>query len=135
MVCMHDWFHVCFIMSNLVLSDTLVFYLFCQWMVSGSRGLCGRAVLKPVEGGASRETGFVMGPFLEGSLVLENEKRSGAVTKKDAQVSGWEHRLLCQQHFIRDGNLSYLEMFLTNFTSSLSSFMKLIYSPFVNRTS
>lgn len=56
-----------------------------QWMASGSPGPCGRDVLKPVEGGINRETGFAMGPFLEGSLVLENEKRSAAVTKRDAQ--------------------------------------------------
>lgn len=58
-------------------------------MASGRPGPCGRVVLKPAEGGVSRETGFVMGPFLEGSLVLESGKRSAAVTKRDAQVSGW----------------------------------------------
>lgn len=90
-----------------------------------------------MEGGASRETGFAMGPFLEGSLVLENEKRSGAVMKKDAQVSGWEPGLLCQQYFIRDENLSYLEMFFTTTVTIFTSYssMKLIYSAVVNRTS
>lgn len=56
-----------------------------RWMASGRPGPCGRVVLKPAEGGVSRETGFVMGPFLEGSLVLESGKRSAAVTKRDAQ--------------------------------------------------
>lgn len=56
-------------------------------MASGSHGLCGQAALKPAEGGASRETGFVMGPSSEVSLVPENEKRSGAVMKRDVQVS------------------------------------------------
>lgn len=54
-------------------------------MASGSRGLYGLAVLRPVEGGASRETEFVMGPFLEGSLALENKRRSGDVVKRDVQ--------------------------------------------------
>lgn len=63
-------------------------------MASGSRGLCGRAVLKRAEGGVSRETGFVMGPFLRASLVLENGRRSGAVTKRDVQVSAWKTMLL-----------------------------------------
>lgn len=112
MVCMYDCC-VCFTVPDDVLSNTLLLYAFCQWMASGSRGLCGRAVLKPVEGGASRETGFVMGPFLKGSLVLENEKRSGAVMKRDAQVSGWEHVLLCQQYFIRDGKLSHKIFYCT----------------------
>lgn len=67
-------------------------------MASGSRGLCGQAVLKPVEEGPSRETGFVLGPFLEGNLVLENEKRSVAVMKRDAQVS---------VNVISDRNLNY----------------------------
>lgn len=57
-------------------------------MASGSRGLCGQAVLKPVAGGVSRETGFVTDPFLEGSPVLENQKRCGPVVRRDAQVSG-----------------------------------------------
>lgn len=85
-------------------------------MASGSRGLCGQAVLKPVEGGASRETGFVMGPFLEGNPVLENEKRSGNVMRRDAQVSGWEHSSLCQQFFIRNRNLTYCLFFCLFFT-------------------
>lgn len=102
---------VCFIGPDHILSNSIALYEFCQWMASGSHGLYGQAVLKPVEGGASRETGFVMGPFLEGSRVLENEKRSGAVMKRDVQVSGWEHRLHCHEYLIREGNLSYLEMF------------------------
>ena len=57
-----------------------------------------------MEGGASTEPGIVMGPFLKDSRVLENEKRSGAVMKRDAQVSGCE---LCQHYFIRDEKLSY----------------------------
>ena len=57
-------------------------------MESGSRGLCGPAVRKRVEGAASRETGFVMGPFSEGSPVPENERRSGAATRRGVQVSG-----------------------------------------------
>ena len=78
-----------------------------QWMASGSRGLYGLAVLRPVEGGASRETEFVMGPFLEGSLALENKRRSGDVVKRDVQVSEWEHKLLYQQFYIRNRNLCY----------------------------
>lgn len=101
MVGMYDWY-VC-----------LMLHAFFQWMASGSHGLYGRAVLRPVEGEASRETEFVMGPFLEGSLVLENEKRSGAVMKRDAQVREWEHKSLYQQNYIRDRNLCYLVMFLT----------------------
>lgn len=56
-------------------------------MGSGSHGLCGPLALKPVVGVASRGTGFVMGPFLKGSPVLESRKRSGAVMKRDVQVS------------------------------------------------
>ncbi len=73
---------MCFIGPDQVLSNALMSYPICQWMGSGSRGLCGRAVLKPVEGGASRGTGFVMGPSSEVSPVLENERRSGAVMSK-----------------------------------------------------
>lgn len=79
---------LCLIKTYLILLLSLLLSL-CQWMASGSRGLCGRAVLKPVEGGASRETGFVMGPFLGGSLALGNERRSDAAMKRDAQVSAW----------------------------------------------
>ena len=75
-------------------------------MASGSCGLCGRAVLKPAEGGASRETGFVTVPFLEGSLVLEMERRSGTVMKRDVQVCAWKQRLSYQQNYIRDRKLS-----------------------------
>lgn len=62
-------------------------------MANGNRGLYGQAVLKPVEGGLSRETGFVMGPFLEGNFVLENEQKSMVVMRRDAQVSDqkWKH--------------------------------------------
>ena len=102
---------MCFIGPDHILSNIIILYVFCQWMASGSHGLYGQAVLKPVEGGASRETGFVMGPFSEGSHVLEKEKRSGAVMKRDVQVSGWEHRLHCHGDLIRKGNLSYLEFF------------------------
>lgn len=69
-------------------------------MASGSRGLYGQAVLKPVEGGVSRGTGFVMGPFLEGNLVLEKERKSAAVVKRDAQVSAQKQRLLYHQYSI-----------------------------------
>lgn len=62
-----------------------------QWMGSGSRGPCGQVALKPVEEAASRGTGFVMGPFLEGRPVLESEKRSAAVMKRDVQVCGQPH--------------------------------------------
>ena len=70
---------------------------FSQWMASGSRGPCGLVALKLVEEGPNRETGFVMGPFLEDSLVLENVKKSVAVMKRDVQVSEWEHSLFNQQ--------------------------------------
>lgn len=88
-------------------------HVFFQWMASGSRGLYGQAVLKRVEGGASRETEFVMGPFLEGSFAPENEKRSGAVVRRDVQVSEWEHRLNYQQYYIKDRKLQCLDMLVT----------------------
>lgn len=89
-------------------------HLLSQWMESGSPGLYGQAALKPVEGGASKETEFVMGPFLEGRLALESEKRSGAVVRRDVQVSEREHRLLCQQYYIKDSNLCYVEILVTS---------------------
>lgn len=104
-------------------------------MASGSHGLCGQAVLKPVAGVVSRETGFVMDPFLEGSPVLENKKRCGAVMRRDAQVSGWEHSLLCQQYFIKNRKPELLRNgFFCGFFS-FNSCIKLVYFPFVSRTS
>lgn len=58
-----------------------------QLMASGSRGLCGLAVLKHVAEGANKDTGFVTDPFLVGSPVLENEKRSDTVMRSDVQVN------------------------------------------------
>lgn len=79
-----------------------VFDCVLQWMGNGSHGLCGRAVPKPVEGGTSRGTGFVMGPFLRGSLVPERERRSDGAMKRDVQVS------VC-------GNIAHLMCVLYNF--------------------
>lgn len=124
---------VCVLLCLIKSCLTLLLFAFCQWMASGSRGLCGQAVLKPVEGGASRETGFVMGPFLEGSPVLENEKRSGVVMKRDAQVSGsnmvrWA-AFFCT--FCLYPNCNQFSMI----AYMLIPCMMLIDSPFVNRTS
>lgn len=56
-------------------------------MESGNHGPCGMVALKPVAGGGSRETGCAMDPSLEENIVLEKEKRSVIVTKRDVQVS------------------------------------------------
>lgn len=71
-------------------------------MASGSRGLCGQAALKPAAGGASRETEFAMGPFLEGSYVLVNEKRSDDVMRRGALVSALKRSTVQQADMFFD---------------------------------
>lgn len=104
--------------SNLDL--TLSYLMLCvQWMAGGSHGLCGQAVLKPVVGGASRGTGFVMGPFLGGSPVLEIEKRCDAAMRRDAQVSRWERGQLYPQYFTIYVTLFSKAYFLSVLSSAL----------------